>query len=362
MRHTRRLRLSLKTLRWLSVFVSFISFAANATLELELDFDEGFNFDTPAIDDRPRAIDNHHPDWFADTFLNLPDDLAEAQSNGKKGIILYYGQKHCAYCEALLDVNFKKEKDIVKYTQQNFDVIALDIWGNRVVTDFDGNELQEKDLAEFEQTDFTPSMIFYTDEGTEALRLRGYHPPYKFRGALKFVVEEYYKTETYPEYMARANPPPKFDMEDMNEQDFFTPQPFALDRSHFPADRPLVVFFERRNCHACDILHSEPLGDANTRKLIKQFDAVQMDMWSDDIVLTPAGKRTSARDWAWNLGIYNTPTLVFFDQGGREVFRIDSVVRLYRLQGVLQYVLSKGYETAPTYQRWRENQQQANAE
>ena len=267
--------------------------------------------------------------------MNLPDDLAAAQSKGKKGIILYFGQEHCAYCEALLEVNFEREKDIVQYTQQNFDVISLDIWGNRVVTDFDGNELQEKDLAEFEQTNFTPSLIFYTEDGVEALRLRGYHPPYKFRGALKFVSEEYYKSETYAEYMARANPAPKFDLEDLNEQDFFEIPPYALDRSHFPAERPLAVFFERRSCHACDILHSEPLSDAGTRQLVEQFDAIQLDMWSDQIVLTPDGKRTTAQGWAKELQIFNTPTLVFFDQAGQEVFRIASVVRLYRLKAVL---------------------------
>lgn len=360
MKNTLETKLKRMLLCCFSLLLSNHVFAAGAEIELDFGFED--DADTPFIDDKPRAIGNQHPDWFAHTFLNLPEDLADAQANGKKGIILYFGQEHCAYCEALLEVNFEKEKDIVNYTQQNFDVIALDIWGDRKVTDFDGNELSEKSLAEFEQTDFTPSLIFYTENGTEALRLRGYHPPYKFRGALKYVTEQYYRQESYPQYMARANPPPKFDMEDLNEQSFFTPPPYALDRSHFPADRPLVVFFERRNCHACDILHSEPLEDENTRKLIKQFEAVQLDMWSKKRVLTPTGQRTTAQQWAEELGIFNTPTLVFFDIRGKEVFRIDSVVRLYRLQGVLEYVLTKGYETAPTYQRWRENQQQANAE
>ncbi len=178
-----------------------ISNNIGATFELKASTDN----DTPEFDDSPRATFNHHPAWFSDTFLNLPDDLAAAQDKGKQGIIVYFGQKHCAYCEALLDINFKQEQDIVRYTRENFDLISLDIWGSRMVTDFDGNTLEEKDLAEFEDTNFTPSMIFYTEVGTEALRLRGYYPPYKFRGALKYVTEEYYKTETFSEYMARAN-------------------------------------------------------------------------------------------------------------------------------------------------------------
>ncbi len=82
-------------------------------------------------------------------------------------------------------------------------------------------------------------------------------------------------------------------------------------------------------------------------------------MWSDQVVLTPSGERKTAREWAKDLDIFYSPTIVFFDEQGKEVFRIDSVVRLYRLQGSLEYVLAKGYETAPTYQRWRENQQNA---
>lgn len=331
------------------------TYAISADLDFSIELKNGGSIE---IDDKPRAINNIHPHWFSETFLNLPDDLNEAINAGKKGIILYFGQENCAYCEALLEVNFKREKDIVDYTQQHYNVIALDIWGDREVTDFDGNVLAEKDLAEFEGTDFTPSLIFYTEHGEEALRLRGYYTPYKFRGALKFVTEAYYKKESFSQYMARANPPPKFDLEDLNEEPFFEAPPFALDRSRISAQRPLAVFFERRNCHACDILHSEPLNDKKTQQLVSQFDNVQLDMWSDQLVITPQGKKSTAQKWAQSLGVFNTPTLVFFDQHGQEVFRIDSVVRLYRLQGVLEYVLTKGYETAPTYQRWRENQQQ----
>jgi thioredoxin-related protein len=353
--------LSLLSALFACLYVSLAApaYAAEPLVSASFELNFGESIDTPFIDDAPRLTDNEHPAWFSETFLNLPNDLAQAKSKGKKGIILYFGQTHCAYCEALLEVNFEKEQDIVNYTRQNFDVIALDIWGNRIVTDFDGNELEEKSLAEFEQTDFTPSLIFYTEDGTEALRLRGYHPPYKFRGALKYVVEGYYKAESYRDYMARANPPPKFDLEDMNEQNFFMQPPYGLDRSRFSAQAPLVVFFERQNCHACDILHSDPLEDDATRKLLGQFEAVQLDMWSDQRVLTPEGKRSTARKWSQELGIFDTPTLVFFDRDGKEVFRIDSVVRLYRLRGVLEYVLAEAYKTSPTYQRWRETLQQA---
>ena len=310
-----------------------------------------------AIDDTPIARDNQHPEWFSETFLDLREDLASAKGKGKIGLLVYFGQKHCAYCEALLEINFEREQDIVNYTQAHFDVVALDIWGDRDVTLFDGSVISEKQWAEAEDTNFTPSLIFYTQDGIEALRLRGYYPPYKFRGALKYVVEGYYQNESLSEYMARATPPPKFDLDDLNEQAFFDPPPHALDRSRFAAERPLVVFFERGTCHACDILHSDPLEDEQTQQWLEWFDAVQLDMWSDTKVLTPSGGHLTAKEWAAKLGIFYAPTLVFFDEFGKEVIRVDSVVSLYRLRGVLEFVASKGYISGDTYQRWRERQQ-----
>ena len=309
------------------------------------------------IDDTPRLRDIQYPDWFKLSFLELKDDLQEAKDQRKLGIIVYFGQKHCAYCEALMEVNFSREEDIVRYTRKYFDVIPIDIWGSREVIDLQGEQLSEREYAEREKTNFTPSLLFYDTDGREALRLRGYYPPYKFRAALEYVVDGYYRNETLRDYLQRADPPPKFELQDMNIREFFEKPPYMLDRSHFPAQQPLVVFFEQRDCHACDILHTDPLSDEAIKLLIDGFEAVQLDMWSDTPVLTPDGKRLTAKKWAQNLGLFYAPTLVFFDEHGKEIIRVDSVVRLYRLRGVLEYVLSKGYRKAPTFQRWREMQQ-----
>ncbi len=316
------------------------------------------DFDITDIDDTPRIRDIHYPEWFKLTFLDLREDLDEALAAGRLGIVVYFGQKHCAYCEALMEINFGREQDIVDYTRRHFDVIPIDIWGDREVTDLAGERLSEKRYAEREKTNFTPSLIFYDRNGHEALRLRGYYPPYKFRAALEYVVDGYYKKETFRDYLARADPPPKFELGDLNQEDFFQRPPYALDRSRFPAQRPLVVFFEQRDCHACDILHTDPLTDERTLDWLQGFDVVQLDMWSDTPVLTPSGERLTAAQWARKLGLFYAPTLIFFDEHGKEVFRVDSVVRLYRLRGVLEYVADKGYLEAPTFQRWREMRSQ----
>ena len=304
------------------------------------------------FDDRPLEQPLEHPDWFKHSFLDLRGDLEEAVADGKFGLIVYFGQAHCAYCQALLEVNFRNE-DILAYTQRYFDVVPIDIWGTVPVTDIDGVVLGEREFALREGTNFTPSLLFYDAQGRKALRLRGYYPPYRFRAALKYVVEGYYRAETFAEYLLRADPPPKFDVADLNEQVFFADPPHLLDRSRFPAARPLVVFFEQGNCHACDILHSGPLQAEDVQASIGELDAVQVDMWSEVPVLTPDGRRETARRWAQRLGLRYAPALVFFDERGREIVRVDSVVGLYRLRNILQYVVERAYREHPSYLVWR---------
>jgi thioredoxin-related protein len=307
--------------------------------------------DAEFFDDTPETRDIVYPDWFKKSFLDLRDDLEDVQAGGKSGLVVYFGQKNCAYCEALMERNFG-QKDIREYSKRHFDIIPLDIWGSREVTDLNGNQIVERDYAIRENTNFTPSLLFYDKDGKLALKLRGYYPPYKFRAALEYMVDGFYKDERFRDYLLRADPPAKFEIGDMNERDFFQSPPHALDRTRFKAQRPLVVFFEQRECHACDVLHTEPLEDPDVLRQLENFDAVQLDMWSDEPVLTPGGVKTTAREWASELGLFFAPTLVFFDETGKEVFRVESVMQMYRLSRVLAYVHQKGYLTAPDYQRW----------
>lgn len=307
--------------------------------------------DVYSFDDFPRETVIEYPDWFKDSFLYLDDDLQEAVDAGKSGLMVYFGQRRCAYCHKLMKLNFGLD-DIVEYTRRHFDVVPVDIWGVREVTGVDGVVRTERELALEKETNFTPAIIFYDKDGQEALRLRGYYPPYQFRAALEYVADAHYRKESFRDYLARGEGRMLFDPEDLNEEAFFAAAPFHLDRSRFPSDRPLAVFFEQSDCHACDVLHGQALREPAIYQLFDEFDNVQLDMWSDTRVITPAGERTTAKEWAANLGLFYAPSIIFFDEGGREILRVDSVVRFYRLRNVLNYLNSKAYGTT-SYQEWR---------
>jgi thioredoxin-related protein len=306
------------------------------------------------FDDVPLDYDLTLPDWFKLSFLELSNDIKDAREANKKAVIVYFGQKNCPYCRAHLQNNWE-DLYIVAYTRKHFDVVAIDVRGDRPVADINGKIYRsEKEFAIANKTNFTPTLVFYDTDGNETLRLAGYHPPYQFVAALEFVADEHYKREDLKSYLARAAKFSEYGNDKLNSNDIFSAPPYALDRTLFPSPMPLAVFFEKPRCHACDILHSGPLSDAQILHTMTQLESIQLDMQADTPVLTPDGQRLTATQWASELGIYYTPTLVFFDEHGKEIIRIDSVVGFYRLNNVLHYILTKGYLAEPNFQIWRQ--------
>jgi thioredoxin-related protein len=334
----------------LRAILLYVMFATNGLAAVD---DPGVDNDYLLFEDRSLIEPLEFPDWFKLSFLDLSEDLAEVREGGKNGLIVYYGQKYCAYCKQFLEKDLELE-DIRSYMLKYYDIIGIDIHGHRLVTDFSGETLNEAQFAIQQKTNFTPSVVFYSPAGEEALRLRGYYPPYRFRAALEYVADGHFRREKFREYLARADVPLIFEAGDLSDQPFFLPGPFMLDRSRFRGERPLAVFFEQGNCHACDVLHTGPLQDMEIRSRLQQMEAIQLSFWSDTPVVTPAGEKTTAKQWAEQLGLFYTPTLIFFDVDGSEIIRLDSVVKFFRLRNVLDYILTGGYRRYPTMQRWRE--------
>lgn len=305
------------------------------------------------FDDKPLDEALLLPEWFKLSFLEIDSDIKEAKEQNKKGLIIYFGQKFCPYCKAHIENNWG-QNDIVQYTQKNFDVIAINTKGQRPVIDIDGKTYTEKTFSALKKTNFTPSTLFYNTQGKEILRLRGYRPPYQFRAALEYVADAHYKKEPFRNYMARAESALSFGKAELNKNDLFNSPPHLLDRSKIKAEQPLMVIFERKRCHACDILHGGPLINPEIETQLLKIEAVQLDVNSGQLLITPIGEKTSTKKWAEKLDINYSPTILFFDEQGKEIIRIESVVWFYRLRNVLNYVLTGGYKKYPTFQLWRQ--------
>ena len=294
----------------------------------------------------PRAIEI--PGWFRETFFDLREDIREATAE-KKRLLVYFGQDGCPYCRELMRVNFS-QKDIVDETRRHFHAIALNIWGDREVTWLDGRARREKDFAAFLKVQFTPTLLFFDENGNVALRLNGYYPPHQFRAALDYVSGRHENRIAFAEFLHRHAREPGSGR--LHDQPFFLKPPLNLDRSRQSAGRPLATLFEQTQCAACDELHVQGFRDATVRKLLGRFDVARLELHGTEVVVSPQGRSLAAAEWARELNVAYSPTIVFFDAKGREVFRIEAYIKPFHLASGLEYVASSAYLKQPSFQRY----------
>lgn len=291
----------------------------------------------------PHAIDV--PPWFAETFLDVGEDIRDAAKEGKR-LMLYFGQDGCPYC-ALLMQNFT-QRSIVDKTRKHILPVALNIWGDREVTWLDGRAMSEKELARFLKVQFTPTLLFFDEQGRIIVRANGYYPPHRFEAVLDYVAARMEARQPFEEYMkgvARESASPE-----LHKQAFLMRPPYDLRRT--PGAKPLVALFETRYCTGCDELHKEGFQRPEMQALLGKFDIARFALSERSDVITPDATRTTADQWARSLKVTYTPTLVFFDPTGKEVFRIEAYLRPFHLASSFEYVASGAYRREPSFQRF----------
>jgi thioredoxin-related protein len=147
--------------------------------------------------------------WFIDSFLELGDDLETTRKAGKRFAVMWE-LKGCPYCKETHFVNFARS-DIADYVKANFDILQLNIIGSRKVTDFDGEQLGEKQLAAKYGVRFTPTIQFFPEQADglktkaprerEVSRIAGYLRPDDFVAMFRYVRESAYQTQTFRDYL-----------------------------------------------------------------------------------------------------------------------------------------------------------------
>jgi len=297
--------------------------------------------------------DISYPAWFKQSFLDLREDVEDARNAGKRGIIVFFSQKNCNHCQAFLDTTLG-DPEILRRVQGGYDVIGLDIFNDVEVTDPSGRSAPVRAYAEAEKARFTPTLVFYGEDGARLLRIVGFYPPEKFGRVLDFVEGRHYSEGSLSEHL-RLAPVTSGETEQLRvDHSLFATPPYDLTRRRAARSRPLIVVFDQSACAACERFRGRVLADGEVRDLLARFDAVQLDRNDAITKLTdPAGRELTARAWADELELTYEPSVVFFDEDGREVHRIDSECGKDRMAGSLQYVLEKAYLDHPQFLRWR---------
>jgi thioredoxin-related protein len=223
------------------------------------------------------------------------------------------------------------------------------------IVDVDGQNYRAKEFVTKMKAAFTPTLIFYGTDGQLQLKIVGYYPQAKFERVLDYLEGHNYRKEALRDYLSRKESSiPGLAAQMIVDRELFSRAPHILDRRAANAQQQLLVVFERGNCEACERMHRRVLSDKSIRKLIGQFEAIQLDI-SDTThrIITPEGEKISPMQWYKSLSLSYIPAIVFFDESGQEVLRLDSETLRYRMEGTLQLVLERAYEKDAQLQRWR---------
>jgi thioredoxin-related protein len=277
------------------------------------------------------------PDWFKFSFLELQDDIREA-SQADKHVMLFMHIDRCPYCTALIEENFRKGSNY-DYTRKHFDVIALNIRGDREIAWDKNTAYTEKSLAKKFGIFATPTVLFLNGKGELVYKMHGYRKPPAFAHVLHYVAEKQYKKMTLADYVRQQN----------ETRYTFRSHPQFVSMTDFSRYQgPMAVLFEDKSCAECDEFHREVLMHKSVMEELKPFKLVRLDAYATTPIVDNNGKPTTPMDWAKSLKLDYRPGMVLFDKG-KEITRADGRLYHFHFKEMLRYVSTGAYRQYASY-------------
>ena len=293
-----------------------------------------------AQDASPYAIDI--PRWFTESFLDFREDIADAAKDGRR-LLVYFGQDGCPYCRQLMVTNFSQQR-IVDKTRRYFVAIAINIWGDREVTWLDGRKMSEKALARALDIQFTPTLLFFDEKGAIVARLNGTTRRTSSRRCWTTSPARSKSAKRWRHTPRAARP-------SRRGQRSPTSRSSPSRRTCWRAP-PAASRFETTHCAACDEMHQDLFRRPEVQAQLDRFDVARFALGARTDLTAPDGTKVKADAWARDLRVDTTPTIVFFDASGREVFRVDAYQRAFHFASAFDYVASGAYRSEPSFQRY----------
>ena len=139
--------------------------------------------------------------FFNESFGNFAEELVNAKDEGKKGVLLMFQQADCPYCHRMRTTVLNQER-VQDYYRENFLIFHVDIEGDIEITDFNGQQLLEKDFAfRKNRVRATPVFAFFDLNGKRVARFTGATTDIdEFMLLGNYVVNEIYKTMSFNRY------------------------------------------------------------------------------------------------------------------------------------------------------------------
>lgn len=157
-----------------------------------------------------------HEYFFHKSFGDLSEDLAEARSQGKKAVFVFFEMDDCRWCKKMKETVLN-QPEVQDWYREHFLNLAVDVEGDVEIHDLQGNPMteqrfaivstarNERDLARSEYKKPTPYFVFFDMQG---------EPIYSVPGIIKgvdefmllgrFITEGAYKDKSFTDYKKAA--------------------------------------------------------------------------------------------------------------------------------------------------------------
>lgn len=139
--------------------------------------------------------------FFHQSFNNLDEELEIAEEEGKSGVFIMFTDKDCPWCHKM-KTTIMSRADVQDYYREYFRVLTIDINGDTSITDFEGNEMEEKEFAfKKHRVRATPVVMFFDNKGKKTMRLTGIvRDAREFLWLGEYVVNADYKRINFTRY------------------------------------------------------------------------------------------------------------------------------------------------------------------
>jgi len=108
------------------------------------------------------------------------------------------------------------------------------------------------------------------------------------------------------------------------------------------AGKRVMVFFHQDGCPYCNLLVEKNFTDPDIKsRMQKSLEVIEINMWGDREIISVNGKSFSEKQFALAKKVQFIPTLLFFDEKGKEVLRLNGYLPPDEFNLALDYIINK---------------------
>lgn len=292
----------------------------------------------------------HMPSWFKTSFLDLPEDIAEATEEGKH-LAVFFHLDECPYCAKMLSDNLTEGPN-QQFAAQHFDFVGLNVKGNLEVTWVDGQSYTLSSLARHLGVFATPTIQVFSSTGQRVLNLQGYRGPQAFRQAMEYVQTRSYLNQSFKAYQESAAAKSTSSYQPLSHP------LFSQSSSLVNLAQPVAVLFESKQCDYCQRFHEKTLNHPKVLEALKPYQFVRVMVDGNKEITTPAGEKLTERAWAEQLNITYTPSLLLY-KNGKLLRKIETALYQQHLRESLLWVANWKPSNYPTLRQFKDDFRQS---